>query len=60
MAEFARASWSVQAGEREGHLQDLMTAQVGQVTQPRVCGTTHSSGIPAAGWRLAAPVERPM
>ena len=51
MAAFARASWSVQADEREGHLQDLMTAQVGQATQPRVWGTTHSSGISAGRWR---------
>jgi ABC-type multidrug transport system fused ATPase/permease subunit len=30
---FTRASWRVQAAEREGHLQELMTNQVAQATQ---------------------------
>lgn len=31
--EFDRASWSVQAQERDGHLQELVTSQVVQATQ---------------------------
>ncbi|HEY9376587.1 MAG TPA: hypothetical protein VIQ02_05770, partial [Jiangellaceae bacterium] len=31
--EFDRASWSVQAEERDGHLQELLTSQVVQATQ---------------------------
>ncbi len=30
---FTRASWSIQAREREGHLQEMMTSQVVQATQ---------------------------
>lgn len=29
---FTRASWTAQSGDREGHLQELMTNQVGQAT----------------------------
>ena len=37
---FTRASWSVQSRDREGHLQELMTNQVAQVTSGALQATT--------------------
>jgi ABC-type multidrug transport system fused ATPase/permease subunit len=37
---FSRASWEVQAREREGHLQETMTSQVMQATQGAVQATS--------------------
>ena len=36
---FMRASWTVKATDREGHLQELMTNQVAQATQASISGT---------------------
>lgn len=44
-ASFSRASWPVQADERDGHLQELMTNQVAQATHAAL----HVAGLLSAG-----------
>lgn len=42
---YSRSSWSTQADEREGHLQELLTNQIGQATQAlNQTGNLFSSG----------------
>jgi ABC-type multidrug transport system fused ATPase/permease subunit len=38
-AAFTRASWATQSRDREGHLQELMTSQVGQAAQGAIQAT---------------------
>ena len=52
---YSRASWQVQAEERDGHLQDLLTSQVVQASQAMLNSTTFaSSGLTFLTLALAA------
>ncbi len=44
-AAFTRASWDMQSRDREGHLQEIMTSQIMQVSQGSVQATTMVAGL---------------
>lgn len=59
---FTRASWPVQAGERDGHLQELMTSQIDQAVQAVIhiafllSGTAMFVTLTASAFALSVPV----